>query len=85
MMLPEIQRGAHIGQTQHNEPVASNFIQVTHILGFEDVPRNLTGELLIDDDYLHFQHDGSALDRVSIASIQSISLREQDKQVGAYR
>jgi hypothetical protein len=70
------------GQTQHNKPVESNFIHVTHILGFEDVPRNLIGELLIDDDYLHFQRDGRASARVSIASIQNISLGEQDKQVG---
>ncbi len=70
------------GQTEPNNPVASSPIHVTHILGFEDVPRNLSGELSIDEQYLHFQRDGRASAQVSIASIQNISLGEQDKQVG---
>jgi hypothetical protein len=55
---------------------------VTHVLGFEDVPRGLRGDLSIIDGYLHFQRDGIASVQVPIASIQNVYVGEQDKQVG---
>ena len=70
------------GQTPPEPPAAKSSIHVKHILGFEDVPRNASGELSIDDDNLQFQRHGSPAAQVRIASIQNISLGEEDKQVG---
>ena len=70
------------GQRQSGSSVGSSPIHVTHVLGFEDVRRNVSGELSIHDDDLRFQRAGSPAADVSISSIQNISLGEQDKQVG---
>ena len=69
-------------QSQPESVVASSPIHVTHVLGFEDVRRNVSGELSMHDEDLRFQRDGSPAVEVSISSIQNISLGEQDKQVG---
>ncbi|MBV9087295.1 MAG: hypothetical protein JOY79_07415 [Acidobacteriaceae bacterium] len=69
-------------QGQPAVSVTTSPVHVTHILGFEDVHRNVNGELTIDDKNLQFQRDGSPSARVTVASIQNISLGEQDKQVG---
>lgn len=37
---------------------------------------------MVDNEYLRFQRDGAASAQVSLASIEKISLGEQDKQVG---
>jgi hypothetical protein len=70
------------GQSQSGSSVGSSPVHVTHVLGFEDVRRNVSGELSIQDDDLRFQRDGSPVAEVSVTSIQNISLGEQDKQVG---
>ena len=70
------------GQTQSENSVGTPPIHVTHVLGFEDVRRNVTGDLSIQDDALRFQRDGSPASQVTITSIQNIFLGEQDKQVG---
>jgi hypothetical protein len=70
------------GQSQPQNPVASPSIHVTHVLGFEDGRRNVSGELSIEDDDLRFQRDKNPAAQVSITSIQDISLGEQDKQIG---
>jgi len=70
------------GQSQPETSAASSSIHVKHVLGFEDVKRNASGELSIQDDGLRFQRDGSQAAQVSITSIQNISLGEEDKQVG---
>jgi hypothetical protein len=70
------------GQSQPENSVTSPPIHVTHVLGFEDVQRNVSGELSINDDVLRFLRDQSPAAQVSISSIQNISLGEQDKQVG---
>lgn len=70
------------GQIHADQSVASSPIQVTHVLGFEDAPRNAKGEISIRDGYFGFQRDGSPAAQVSITSIQNVSVGEQDKQVG---
>jgi hypothetical protein len=70
------------GQSQSESPVASPSLHVTHVLGFEDVRRNASGELSIDNDELTFQRHKTPTAQVSIRSIQNVSLGEQDKQVG---
>jgi len=70
------------GQSQSEKSVASPSIHVTHILGFENVRRNVSGKLSIHGDDLSFQGDKTPTAQVSISSIQNISLGEQDKQVG---
>jgi len=70
------------GQRQAENSVASPPIHVTHVLGFEDLRRNVDGQLSIHGEDLRFQQDGSPATQVSITSIQNISLGEQDKQVG---
>jgi hypothetical protein len=69
-------------QNQPENSVASPTIHATHVLGFEDVRRNASGELSIHDDDLRFQRDESPTAQVTIASIQNISIGQQDKQVG---
>jgi len=70
------------GQSQPRNPAASPSIRATHVLGFEDVRRNVSGELSIRGDELSFQGDKTPTAQVSISSIRNISLGEQDKQVG---
>jgi len=70
------------GQRQAENSVASPPIHVTHVLGFEDLRRNVGGQLSIHGEDLRFKRDGSP---VSITSIQNISLTGQDKQVGGVR
>ena len=69
-------------QTQPDSTLASSVVHVMHILGFEDVARNLSGDLLIQDQSLHFQRGLSASAQVSLASIEDIYVGEQDKQIG---
>lgn len=69
-------------QTQPEKAATSSAVKVTHVLGFEGVQRNLNGELLIQDQALHFQRDGGASAQVNLASIENIYVGEQDKQVG---
>jgi hypothetical protein len=68
------------GQAQPS--VAGAPTHATHVLGLDNVKRNLSGELSINGEYLRFQRDGKASTQLNIASIQNISLGEQDKQVG---
>jgi hypothetical protein len=70
------------GQSQPENSIVGARIHVTHVLGFEDVRRNVSGELSIDDDDFRFQRDKTPAAQVSITSIQNISLGEQDKQLG---
>ena len=70
------------GQSRVETSAGSSFLHVKHVLGFENVRRNASGELSIDDDNLRFHRDGSPVVQVSITSIQNISLGEEDKQVG---
>lgn len=70
------------GQSQSENSAAAPFMHVTHVLGFEDVRRNVRGDLSIQDDALRFQRDGNPTSQVTITSIQNIFLGEQDKQVG---
>jgi hypothetical protein len=70
------------GQSQPETSNVGARIHVTHVLGFQDVRRNVSGELSIQDDDLRFQRDKTRAAQVSITSIQSISLGEQDKQIG---
>jgi hypothetical protein len=72
------------GQSQPENSIVSARIHVTHVLGFEDVRRNVSGELSIQDGDLRFQRDKTPAAQVSITSIQHISLGEQDKQVGGF-
>jgi hypothetical protein len=69
-------------QSQPETSAARSSIHVKHVLGFEGVKRNDSGELSIQDDALLFLRDGSPAAQVSIASIQNISLGQEDKQVG---
>ena len=67
------------------QPEASNgssSIRATHVLGLEGVHRNSRGKLSIQGDSLEFQANGTPATQVNIASIQNISLGDDDKQVG---
>jgi hypothetical protein len=70
------------GQSQPENSNVGARIHVTHVLGFQDVRRNVSGELSIQDCDLRFQRDKTPAAQVSITSIQNISLGEQDKQIG---
>jgi len=70
------------GQTQPGNQVGSSVIHVTHILGLENVQRNASGELSIQDEDLRFRRNEGPATQLSIPSIHNISLGQQDKQVG---
>jgi hypothetical protein len=70
------------GQSQVETSAASSSIHVKHVLGFEGVRRNASGELSIQGDDLSFQQNGKPAAQVSITSIHNISLGEEDNQVG---
>jgi hypothetical protein len=57
-------------------------IRATHLIGFEGAPDNANGNLLIQNDVLRFERDGKPAAQVSIASIQNVSLGEQNREVG---
>ena len=56
--------------------------RVTHILGFEDAPKNSSGRLSIEGDDLQFQKGVDAPVRIKISSIRDLSAGVIDKQVG---
>lgn len=60
----------------------SSEARVTHILGFEDAPKNSSGRLSIEGDDLQFQKGGDTPVRIKISSIRDFSTGETDKQVG---
>ena len=55
---------------------------MTHILGFEGIPDNASGELSIQGNALRFQKSKSSSAQIPVGSIQNLTLGEQDKQVG---
>jgi hypothetical protein len=57
-------------------------VQVTHLLGFEDVKGNTNGTLSVQNGALQFQKDGQPDVQVKISSVQGVFLGEQSKQVG---
>jgi hypothetical protein len=69
-------------QSQVETLSASSSIQVKHVLGFEAVRRNASGELSIQGDDLSFQQNGKPAAQLVITSIHNISLGEEDNQVG---
>ena len=74
--------GSANGQSKVETSATSSSIHVKHVLGFGGVRRNASGELSIQGDDLGFQQNGKPSAQVSIASIQKISLGEEDNQVG---
>jgi hypothetical protein len=75
---------ATIGQTpsEAQGSAPGPVIHVTHLLGFEDVRPNATGQLRIQGDTVQFERNGSPSAQVSISSIQDISLGTEDTQIG---
>jgi hypothetical protein len=57
-------------------------IHVTHILGFESVANNTSGNLSVRGNDLEFQKGEDTPVRINIGSIQNVSVGETDKQVG---
>ncbi|MEY2414451.1 MAG: hypothetical protein QOD84_3057 [Acidobacteriaceae bacterium] len=74
---------AAIGQTSSEaQDAAAGAVNVTHLLGFEEVRPNAKGQLRIQGDMVQFERKGSPSAQVSIRSIQDISLGTEDKQIG---
>jgi hypothetical protein len=69
------------GQSPETSAVSTS-IHVKHVLGFEGVKRNASGDLSIHNDDLGFQQNGKPSAQVNITSIHNISLGEEDNQVG---
>jgi hypothetical protein len=82
LILLALLAGTANGQSQPETSTASSSIHVKHVLGFEGVKRNASGDLSIQDDDLGFQQNGKPAAQVNITSIHNISLGEEDKQVG---
>src|SRR5260221_1066798 len=82
LILLEWLAGTDNGQSQVETSAASSSIHVKHVLGFEGVKRNASGEFSIQGDDLSFQQKGKPAAQVSITSIHNISLGSEDNQVG---
>ncbi|HMG84183.1 MAG TPA: hypothetical protein VK574_00485 [Terracidiphilus sp.] len=72
------------GQAQSGtqSPVPGAAIHVTHVLGFEGVRHNATGQLRIKGDAVQFQRDGSLTAQVKLSSIEDLFVEDEDKEVG---
>jgi len=57
-------------------------LHVTHILGFEGVANNATGELIIAGDFLRFEKSGSPGTQIAIPCIKDLYVGTEDRQVG---
>ena len=73
-----------VASAQNTAPnrAPSSEARVTHVLGFEDAPKNSSGQLSIEGDGLQFQKGVDAPVRIKISSIRDFSIGEIDKQVG---
>ena len=65
-----------------NTPASRATLRATHILGFPGVSRNASGDLSVQDHALRFQKPHGSLAQISVGFIQSLTLGEEDKQVG---
>jgi hypothetical protein len=61
---------------------AAATLRVTHMLGFERISSNATGDLSIQGEALRFQETQGSQAQIAIGSIQNLTVGEQDKQVG---
>jgi len=62
-------------------------LHATHILGFEGIANNATGEISIQEHALRFQKGAASsgqtsIGQISVSSIENLFLGEEDKQVG---
>jgi hypothetical protein len=74
---------AGYSQTPSLEAAAPSLpLHVTHVLGFESVPRNTRGALSVEGDTLRFERKGSSPAEIRISSISSVFTGEEDRQVG---
>ena len=76
----------HALMAQDNAPadtqtVASR-LHLKHILGFEGISNNASGDLSVEGAYLRFQKSDNSSDQIPVSSIQDLTLGEQDRQVG---
>ena len=82
MILPILCCAAALAQDAVQPTSLPLSVRATHILGFEGVKNNASGDLSIQDNSLQFKKEGLAAVRVQIASLQDVCLGEQSKQVG---
>ena len=68
--------------TEADTQTSPSSLHVTHILGFEDRSKNANGDLSIEDGHLRFQKSATSSAQITLASIQDLTVGEQDKQVG---
>jgi hypothetical protein len=57
-------------------------LRVKHILGFEGMSSNATGDLSVQRDALRFQKNHGSPAQITLGSIQNLTIGEEDKQVG---
>lgn len=57
-------------------------VRATHTLGFEGTPKNANGSLSVQGDLLQFEKNGGSSAQIPINSITTLTLGEEDKQVG---
>jgi len=68
-----------------DSPASGSPLRVTHILGFESISNNATGDLAIQGGALRFQKSEGSSAQIAIGSIQDVILGEEDKQVGGLK
>lgn len=83
-LLPLICVSSGLAAQNHEEASSSPgvTIQVTHVLGFESIPKNASGNLSIQGNALRFQKTEGAGAQISVGAIQDVFVGQEDKQVG---
>jgi hypothetical protein len=75
--------GSLVAQDPASAPAPGAAHHVTHILGFGAVANNASGDLTVQAGNLQFQKkNGGPSEQVSLDSIQSVSMGQQDRQIG---
>jgi DNA-directed RNA polymerase subunit H (RpoH/RPB5) len=71
----QVSSGEHI-------PELTTPLHVTHVLGFEGLSANASGDLSINGDILRFHKADGSSTQIMVSSIRDVVLGEQDKEVG---
>jgi hypothetical protein len=75
--------GSLLAQDPAPTPAPGAAHHVTHILGFGAVANNANGDLTVQAGNLQFlKKNGAQPEQVSLDSIQSVSMGQQDRQIG---
>ncbi len=83
-LLPSICFSSSLTAQNHDAASSATGVTIhaTHVLGFEGMSKNASGDLSIQGNALRFQKSEGAGAQISIGAIQDVFVGREDKQVG---